>query len=97
MTLLLPLVLAAYLVLYAFAFVLPPLPLPLSYLAGIEQSPLQQKPLSSLDEWLQREEDIAVDSLLANVAPFGRNVPDAAPGSVIASPSKDHPNYYFQC
>ncbi|KAF2816443.1 glucan-alpha-1,4-glucosidase-like protein [Mytilinidion resinicola] len=92
MTLLVPLLFAAYLVLYAFALALPPFP----HAAAIEQNPLQQKPQYSLDEWLQREEDIALDNLLANVAPFGRNVQDAAPGSVIASPSKEHPNYYYQ-
>lgn len=51
----------------------------------------------SLDTWLDKEEDIAVDKLLANIAPSGRNAQHAAPGTVLASPSKEHPNYYYQC
>lgn len=51
----------------------------------------------SLDTWLDEEEDIAVDKLLANIAPSGRNAQHAAPGTVLASPSKEHPNYYYQC
>lgn len=50
----------------------------------------------SLDTWLDKEEDIAVDKLLANIAPSGRNAQHAAPGTVLASPSKEHPNYYYQ-
>ncbi|OMP86130.1 Glucoamylase GLU1 [Diplodia seriata] len=50
----------------------------------------------SLDTWLGKEEAIAVDRLLANIAPSGRNAQHAAPGTVIASPSKKHPNYYYQ-
>ncbi|KAK0638219.1 Glucoamylase GLU1 [Lasiodiplodia hormozganensis] len=50
----------------------------------------------SLDTWLEEEEHIAVDRLLANIAPNGRNAQHAAPGTVIASPSKEHPNYYYQ-
>ncbi|OCK84062.1 glycoside hydrolase family 15 protein [Lepidopterella palustris CBS 459.81] len=92
MTFLGPLVLAAYLVLYAFAHAIPPLP----HNPGVGQSPLQQKPECSLDKWLEKEQEIAIDNLLANIAPGGRNVLDAAPGSVIASPSRKHPNYYYQ-
>ncbi|KAK5019723.1 Glucoamylase, intracellular sporulation-specific [Cryomyces antarcticus] len=50
----------------------------------------------SLDTWLKKEEAVAVDRLLANVAPGGRNAQDATPGTVIASPSREHPDYYFQ-
>ncbi|OCL02378.1 glycoside hydrolase family 15 protein, partial [Glonium stellatum] len=92
MALLVPVVLVAYLVLYAFAFAVPPLPHGLP----VGQRPLQLNPQSSLDDWLEREREIALDNLLANVAPGGRNVLDAAPGSVIASPSRQHPNYYYQ-
>ena len=93
MALLVPVVLAAYVSLYAFASAIPPLP----HIQAIGQRPLQLNPQSSLDDWLEKEEEIAIDNLLANVAPGGRNVRDAAPGSVIASPSRKHPNYYYQC
>ena len=90
---LVPVVLVAYVSLYAFASAIPPLP----HIPAIGQRPLQLNPQSSLDDWLGKEEEIAIDNLLANVAPGGRNVRDAAPGSVIASPSRKHPNYYYQC
>ena len=93
MALLVPVVLAAYVLLYAFASAIPP---PL-HVPATGQRPLQLNPQSSLDDWLEKEEEIAIDNLLANVAPGGRNVRDAAPGSVIASPSRKHPNYYYQC
>lgn len=51
---------------------------------------------TALESWLKDEEDIAVDRLLANIAPFGRNAQGAAPGTVLASPSREHPNYYYQ-
>ncbi|KAJ9644478.1 Glucoamylase, intracellular sporulation-specific [Coniosporium tulheliwenetii] len=49
-----------------------------------------------LGVWLDKEKEIAFDRLLANIAPGGRNAENAAPGSVIASPSREHPDYYFQ-
>ncbi|KZF23199.1 glycoside hydrolase family 15 protein [Xylona heveae TC161] len=51
---------------------------------------------ATLDAWLEKEETTALSGLLANVAPGGVNTIGAAPGTVIASPSKSHPNYYFQ-
>lgn len=49
--------------------------------------------------WLEAEERIALDNLLANVAPGGSNVEGkgVAPGTVIASPSQDGPDYWYQC
>ncbi|KAI9679348.1 MAG: Glucoamylase, intracellular sporulation-specific [Caeruleum heppii] len=49
-----------------------------------------------LEEWLAAEEVIAYDRLLANIAPGGSNTEDAVYGTVIASPSKEEPNYFFQ-
>ncbi|KAF1989151.1 glycoside hydrolase family 15 protein [Aulographum hederae CBS 113979] len=65
------------------------------YIAGL-CTPDHERRRSDLDLWIEEEEKSAVLSLLANVAPGGHKVPDAAPGSVIASPSKVHPNYYYQ-
>lgn len=44
----------------------------------------------TLDSWIKTESDVARDRLLANVSPAG-----VAKGAVIASPSKQNPNYYF--
>lgn len=72
------------------------------YIPSIQdaQKLLSQAPLHSstaLETWLQDEENISVDRLLANIAPFGRNAQGAAAGTVLASPSREHPNYYYQC
>ena len=94
MAFLVPLVFIAYVVLYAFAFSIPPA----ATWLGVGHAQHAQEPLQdSLDSWLASEEKIALDKLLANVAPLGRNVQDAAQGSVIASPSREHPNYFYQC
>ena len=94
MALLVPFVLVAYVLLYAFAFSIPPLP----DFASIGHFGQAQKPLQdTLGAWIQREEKIALQKLLANVSPGGRNVEDAVKGSVIASPSREHPNYFYQC
>lgn len=92
----------AYLFLYALASSIPNVhgatQIPLR--TGTHGSTLQaQNKLStdqSLEEWLQAEEVIALQKLLANVAPGGQHTPGAAPGTVIASPSKEHPDYYYQ-
>ncbi|KAF2103422.1 glucoamylase I precursor [Rhizodiscina lignyota] len=82
------------------------------FIPPITYNPSTQKPLRTytskftsylsdpgLDGWLEREEQIAVQRLIANLAPIGRNAEDAAPGAVIASPSRGQPgqpNYYYQ-
>jgi glucoamylase len=86
-------------VLDASAFSVPPLP-HLNHFLGVDNTQKQQQPLhDSLDAWVKKEERIALEKLLANVAPGGRNVEgrDVAPGTVIASPSTDEPNYWYQC
>ncbi|RDI78439.1 hypothetical protein Vi05172_g11594 [Venturia inaequalis] len=95
---LVPIVTVAYLALYTFAFSIPsnlrPSQRPLGASLQVEKTDLGAQ--SSLVSWLEHEEKIALDKLLQNVAPGGVNAPDAAPGTVIASPSKTHPNYYYQ-
>jgi glucoamylase len=96
---LLTFVAVAYLTLYAFAFSIPS---NLRHTQSVLRESLQLArtdlgPQSSFNTWLEQEEKIALDKLLRNVAPGGANAPDAAPGTVIASPSKEHPNYYYQC
>jgi glucoamylase len=88
------------LLLYAVAFSLPPLSrhvaqTPLQNFAHEEKTELG--PQSSLDAWIEQEEKIALQKLLDNVAPGGKNTEGAAPGTVVASPSKSAPDYYFQC
>ena len=41
-------------------------------------------------DWLARERSASVTKMLANISPAG-----TAPGSVVASPSKENPNYWY--
>lgn len=89
----------AYLVLDTTAFAIPPLP-HLSHFLGVGQAQIQQQPIQdTLDSWIDKEERIALDKLLANVAPGGRNIEGkgVVPGTVVASPSMDEPDYWYQC
>jgi len=92
-------VVIAYFVLYALAYSIP-------YHFAPTQAFLREDlhlekpefgPQSSLEAWIREEENIALDRLLRNIAPGGSNTEDAVPGTVIASPSKTHPDYYYQC
>jgi hypothetical protein len=80
------------------AFSIPPLR-HLDFL-GAASAQKQQQPLQdTLDAWIQQEERIALDKLLDNVSPGGRTVEGhgVAPGTVVASPSQDGPDYWYQC
>lgn len=89
--------LAASLTPCTYAFSIPPLR-DLNFL-GVANAQKQQPLQDTLDAWIQQEERIALDKLLANVSPGGRNVEGhgVAPGTVIASPSQDGPDYWYQC
>ncbi|KAF2682059.1 glycoside hydrolase family 15 protein [Lentithecium fluviatile CBS 122367] len=80
-----------------FAYSIPPLS---GFLPAIRTSFIQKPLRETLDDWIEREERIALDKLLANVKPGGRNVEGngkhVADGTVIASPSTESPNYYYQ-
>lgn len=67
---------------------------------GAATAQKQQQPLQdTLDAWIQQEERIALEKLLDNISPGGRNVEGhgVAPGTVVASPSQDGPDYWYQC
>lgn len=46
--------------------------------------------------WLQNQRKLSFGYLLDNVAPNGSNAKGAVAGTVLASPSKQAPNYYYQ-
>ncbi|KAK0715681.1 Six-hairpin glycosidase-like protein [Lasiosphaeris hirsuta] len=48
-----------------------------------------------LDEFIVEEREIALRGVLDNIGPNGARVPGAAPGIVIASPSKQNPDYFY--
>ncbi|KAH7626280.1 Six-hairpin glycosidase-like protein [Sordaria sp. MPI-SDFR-AT-0083] len=49
----------------------------------------------SLKSFIGTEQKIALDGVLANIGPNGARVPGAGPGIVIASPTKENPNYFY--
>lgn len=68
----------------------------LGSLLGISKRPSDPIVPPGLEDWIQEQRRISFGYLLDNIAPNGANAKDAAPGSVIASPSKHAPNYYYQ-
>ncbi|PWW77683.1 Glycoside Hydrolase Family 15 protein [Tuber magnatum] len=54
------------------------------------------RPVGNLEDWIDLEKGLAFQYLLDNIAPNGANTEGCADGTVIASPSKDHPNYFYQ-
>ncbi|KAH7398474.1 Six-hairpin glycosidase-like protein [Pyrenochaeta sp. MPI-SDFR-AT-0127] len=95
---LLPTVLLASFLHHTYAFSIPPLPHLSSFASAGHTQKLQQPLQHTLDAWIEQEERIALDKLLANVAPGGRNVAGrgVADGTVIASPSQAGPDYWYQ-
>ncbi|KAJ1338227.1 glucoamylase [Microdochium nivale] len=49
----------------------------------------------AVDDFVAKEEPIALRELLCNIGSSGCNVPGAASGIVVASPSKSDPDYFF--
>jgi glucoamylase len=90
---LVPFIVLAYFVLYVLALVQLP--------AGGERRWETEKtdlgPQMSLETWLTQEKKTSLRQLLQNVSPHGENALGAVPGTVLASPSKKDPDYYYQC
>jgi glucoamylase len=87
-----PFIVIAYLILYVLAS-------PASQPSPtFHEEQINLGPQLSLDVWIREEKRIALHSLLANISPFGINTQrdHVAPGTVIASPSKDDPDYFYQ-
>ncbi|KAK9465003.1 Six-hairpin glycosidase-like protein [Lipomyces arxii] len=62
------------------------------------QSPfLISNKATEFDEWVNKQIQHTLDGILANIGPDGANVAygNVNPGVVVASPSKDAPNYYY--
>lgn len=49
-----------------------------------------------LESWISEQRKTSWKYLLDNIAPRGLNAASAAAGTVIASPSKSYPNYFYQ-
>lgn len=56
----------------------------------LSQACLAQSHGSEIVPWLNHEEQVALSKVFANISRS-----DAAPGSVVAAPSRENPNYYF--
>lgn len=84
---------------------LPPFRLPQSplFLEKLSQS---TKPSSSstvtiippeqYERWIELETHLAFENIIKNIGSYGPGLDDVMRGAVIASPSKSHPDYYYQ-
>ncbi|MGZ3657625.1 MAG: glycoside hydrolase family 15 protein, partial [Bdellovibrionota bacterium] len=62
----------------------------LAVMAGVLVAASARAETPSFNDWVQAESRISTERMLRNIAP-----PGAAPGIVVASPSRQAPNYYF--
>ncbi|KAF1814139.1 hypothetical protein P152DRAFT_262287 [Eremomyces bilateralis CBS 781.70] len=95
---LLSFIVLTYLASFSYALAIPildRLPFRVQTQLGRIFSPASRTLCDPYEQWIQDEKQIALDRLLANVAPGGANTKSAAPGTVIASPSTENPNYYY--
>jgi glucoamylase len=86
----------SYFILYAFASTIPQYAhqIPLSDSLHAEQTHLGVQ--FSLEAWLNRQESISLERLLDNISPGGKHAEHTVPGTVLASPSQEHPDYFYQ-
>lgn len=53
-------------------------------------------PLREYESWISTESEIAFESIVKNIGGYGEGLDEVMRGAVIASPSKSHPNYFYQ-
>lgn len=62
-------------------------------LSAAVSSPVDRRQTSSsLDSWMSSENPVALQGVLNNIGSAGSKAQGAAPGIVVASPSKSNPN-----
>lgn len=53
-------------------------------------------PQADYENWIGNESGYAFEAIIRNIGGYGQGIDDALPGTVIASPSRHNPNYYYQ-
>ncbi|KAJ4246350.1 hypothetical protein NW762_013701 [Fusarium torreyae] len=53
------------------------------------------RPTSNLDRFIAKEADVSIKGVLANIGADGKRAQGAAPGAVVASPSRSDPDYWY--
>lgn len=53
-------------------------------------------PEHEYEDWLSKQTTMAFESIINNIGGYGQGIDDVMRGGVIASPSKDKPDYYYQ-
>lgn len=66
-----------------------------SYSDTSHKKPSSEAADLSLDQWIESQVAISYDQLYQNLG-HGSRARDAAAGAVIASPTTEHPDYYYQ-
>lgn len=70
----------------------------LEYSWGLPPPPRYSESIvpKGLEEWIQEQRKTSFRFLLDNIGPNGTNAKETVPGTVLASPSREGPNYYYQ-
>jgi glucoamylase len=53
-------------------------------------------PPEQYERWIEHQTHIAFERIINNIGGYGQDLKDVMRGAVIASPSKSHPDYYYQ-
>lgn len=53
-------------------------------------------PAHQYESWISAETEVAFESIIKNIGGYRVGIDDVMRGAVIASPSKNHPDYYYQ-
>lgn len=88
-----PIICVSYFLLWAFAVHNGP-QIPLA--PSSQQESIDLGPRLSLEAWIKRQEALSLEKLLDNISPGGKNAEHTVAGTVLASPSKNHPDYFYQ-
>lgn len=52
-------------------------------------------PEQEYESWIDKESDVAFEGIIQNIGAYG-SVEGVMPGAVVASPSKQSPDYFYQ-
>lgn len=66
-----------------------------SFSTSASPAPASLIPEQEYESWIDSESNIAFEGIIQNIGGYG-SVEGVMPGAVVASPSKQYPNYFFQ-
>lgn len=66
-----------------------------SFSISASPAPASLIPELEYESWIDAESNIAFEGIIQNIGGYG-SVEGVMPGAVVASPSKQYPNYFYQ-